>query len=141
MYNTWKNNTRKCDTEGFLPVASLNIVVVSPSSFIISLNGSTGKMWYVVYINAKWIYASKILECTIKECAIVRNVFHVTSTCPLISWCYGAAKVKLTPWFWHSSLNSVEVNCLPASAETPSKYHHPNLCIFQIWIGIYPTYP
>ena len=42
-YNTWKNKTRKCDTEGFVPVASLCGVVGSPSSFIISLIGRTGK--------------------------------------------------------------------------------------------------
>ena len=34
---------RKCDTEGLVPVASLNDMVGSPSSFIISLIGRTGK--------------------------------------------------------------------------------------------------
>ena len=33
----------KCDTEGFVPVASLNGVVGSPSLFIRSLIGRTGK--------------------------------------------------------------------------------------------------
>ena len=31
---------------------------------------------------------------------------------------------------WHSSLNSVEVKCVPASAEIISKSHHPNWPIF-----------
>ena len=33
LYNTRKNNTRKCDTEGFLPVEYLNGVVRSMSLF------------------------------------------------------------------------------------------------------------
>ena len=45
-----QNKTRKCDTEGFVPVASLYGVVGSPSSFIRSFIGSTGKIWSVVYI-------------------------------------------------------------------------------------------
>ena len=36
-----KINTRKCDTEGFVPVASLYVIVGLPSSFIISLIGRT----------------------------------------------------------------------------------------------------
>ena len=36
-----QNNTRKCDTEGFVPVASLNGVVGSSSFFIRSLIGIT----------------------------------------------------------------------------------------------------
>ena len=38
-----QNKTRKCDTEGFVPVASLYGVVGLPSSFIISFFGRTGK--------------------------------------------------------------------------------------------------
>ena len=135
------NNTRKCDTEGFVPVESLNGLVKSPSSFIISFIGRTVKILSVVYINAKWINASENLACTIIECAIVRNVLHVTLTCPFISWCSGAANVKWTPQVWHYSLNSVEVNYVPASAEIISKSHHPNSSTFQIWIWTYPDYP
>ena len=36
-----QNNTHKCDTEGFVPVASLCGVVVSPSSFMRCLVGRT----------------------------------------------------------------------------------------------------
>ena len=79
-----QNNTRKCYTEGFIPVASLNGVVGSPSLFIRYLIGRTRKIWSVVYINEKWIYVSKTLACTIRECAIVHNVLHVTWTCPFI---------------------------------------------------------
>ena len=125
-----QNNTRKYNTEGFVSVASFCGVVRSPSSFIISLIVRTGKIWSVVYINAKWIYASKTLACTIIECATVCNVLHVTSTCLLISCCSGAANVKQTLQVWHSSLNSVEVNYVPASAEILSKSHHPSLSIF-----------
>ena len=124
-----QNNTRKYDTEGFVPVASLCGVVGSSPSFIRSFIGRTGKMWSVVYIDAKWTYTSRTLACTIRECATVRNVLHVTSTCPFISWCSGAANVKLTPRVWHSSLNYVEVNFVPASAEILSKSHHPNWSI------------
>ena len=124
-----QNNTRKCDTEGFVSVASLCGVVGSPFLFIRSLIGRTGNIWSVVYINAKWIYASKNLACTIRECATVRNVLHVTSTSPLISWYSGDANVKWTPQVWHSSYNSVEVNCVPAYAEIISKSHHPNWSI------------
>ena len=125
-----QNNTRKCDTEGFVPVASLCGVVGSPSSFIRYLIGRTGKIWSVVYINARLTYASGTLACTIIECATVRNVLYVTSTCPFISWCPGAANVKRTPRVWHYSLKSVKVNCVPASAEILSKSHHPNWSIF-----------
>ena len=38
--------------------------------------------------------------------------------------------IKLTPRVWNSSLNSVKVNFVPASAEILSKYHHPNSSIF-----------
>ena len=38
-----QNNTRRCDTEGFIPVKGLNCVVKSPSFFISYLIGSTGK--------------------------------------------------------------------------------------------------
>ena len=54
-----KNNTRKCDTEGFVPVTSLNGVVGLPSLFIRSLIGINRKIWSVVYIHAKLIYSSK----------------------------------------------------------------------------------
>ena len=129
-YNTWENNMRKCDTEGFVPAASLYGVVGSTFSFIISLIGRTGKIRYVVYINTNWIHASGTLACTIRECAIVRNVLHVTSTCPLIYWCSDAANVKWTPLVRHYSLNCVEINFVPASAEVLSKSHHPNSSIF-----------
>ena len=124
-----KNNTRKWDTEGFVPVYSLCGIFGSPSSFIISLIGRTRKMWSVVYINAKGTNTSGTLKCTIRECATVRNVLQVTSTCPFISWCSGAANVKQTQRVWHSSLNSVKISCVPASAEILSKSHHPNWSI------------
>ena len=129
-YNTWKNKTQKCDTEGFVPVASMCGVVGLPSSFIISLIGTTGEIWYVVYINVKWTYTSGTLACTIRECETVRNVLLSTSTCIFIYWCSGAANVKTNPLVWHSSLNSFEVNWVPASAEIISKSHHPNWSIF-----------
>ena len=116
-----QNNTHKCDTEGFVPVASLYGVVGSPSSFIRYLIGRNGKMWSVVYINAKWTCTSGTLACTIRGCATVRNVLHVTSTCLFIYWCSVAANVKQTTIVWHSSLNPIEVNCVPASAEIISK--------------------
>ena len=96
-----KNNTHKWETEGFVPVASLCGVVGLPSLFIISLIGRTGKMWSIVYINAKWTYTSGNLACTIRECATVRNVLQVTSTCQFISWCSGASNIKQTPRVWH----------------------------------------
>ena len=114
----------------FCTFASLCGVVVSPSLFIRSLIGRTRKIWYVVYIIAELTYTSDTLACTIRECATLRNVLYVTSTCPFISWCSGAANVKRTPQVWHYSLNSVEVNFVPASAEILSKYHHPNSSIF-----------
>ena len=125
-----QNKTHKCDTEGFVPVASLYGVVGSPSSCIRSYIGRTGRIWSVVYINAKWTYISGTLACTIRACAIVRNVLQVNSTCPFISWCSGAANVRRTPQVWHYSLNSVEVNYVPASAEILSKSHQPNWSIF-----------
>ena len=126
----WKNKTRNYDTEGFVPVVSLCGVVGLLSSFIRSLIVSTGKIWYVVCINTKWIYTSGTLACTIRECATVRNFLQVTSTCPFIPWCFGAANVRRTPQVWHSSLNSVEVNYVPVSAEIISKSHQPNWSIF-----------
>ena len=92
-----QNNTHKWYTEGFISVASLKGVVGLPSSFIRSFIDSTRKIWYIVYINAKWIYASETLVCIISECSILCNITHVTSTCPFISWCSGAANVKRTP--------------------------------------------
>ena len=90
--------------------------------------------WYnhtiFIYINAKWIQDSKTLACTIRECTIVGNVIHVTSTCPFISWWSGATNFKWTPQVWHYSLNSVKVNCDSASDEILSKYHHINSSIF-----------
>ena len=38
-----QNKTCKCNTDGFVPVASLNGMVVLPSLFIISLMGRTEK--------------------------------------------------------------------------------------------------
>ena len=125
-----QNNTRKCDTDSFVPVASLNGAIGSPYSFIRYLIGRTREIWSVVYINTKWIYASKTLTCTIRECAIIRNVLHVTLIFPFISWCSGAANAKWTPRAWHSSLNYIEVNCDTASVEILSKFHHPNSSIF-----------
>ena len=101
-----QNNTRKCDTEGFVPVASLCGVVGLPSSIIRSLIGITGNIWSDVYINVKWTCASGTLVCTIRECATVRNVLRVTSTCPFISWYSGAANFNQTPQIWHYYLNS-----------------------------------
>ena len=43
MKSTWKNKTRKCDTKGFIHVASLNGVVGFTSSFLESLIVSTSK--------------------------------------------------------------------------------------------------
>ena len=98
--------------------------------FIRYLIGSTGKILYVVYINEKWIYASKTLSCTISECAIVRSILHETSVFLFIFWCSGAAKAKWTPRVWHLSLNSVEVNCVPASSEIIFRPHQPNFFYF-----------
>ena len=67
-----QSNTRKCDTGGFVHVASLCGIVGSPSSFIRSLIGRTGKIWSIVYINAKLTYASGTLACTIT----LRTVAH-----------------------------------------------------------------
>ena len=39
-----QNKIRKCDIEGYVPVASLYGVVRSPSSFISYLIGSTGQI-------------------------------------------------------------------------------------------------
>ena len=69
-----QKNTRKYDTEVFVPVASLSGVVGSPSSFIISLVGITRKMWSVVYINVKWTYTSGALACTTREYETLRKV-------------------------------------------------------------------
>ena len=44
-----KNKTRKCNIEGFIPVASLNVVVLPPSSFIKYLIGSTRNILSDVY--------------------------------------------------------------------------------------------
>ena len=74
----------------------------------------------------KCIHASETLSCTIRECAIVCNFLHVTSTCPFIYLCSGDAKFKWTLQVWHSSLQSLKVNCVPTSAENISKSHHPN---------------
>ena len=126
----------------FCTFSSWNVVVRFPSSFIRSLIGSTGNKWYVVYINAKWIYASETLACTIRECTTLRNVLHVTLTCLFISWCYGAGNVKLTPRVWHSSLDFVELKCVPASYEIILLSPIIQIRLFlQIWIGTYPTYP
>ena len=60
----------------FRTCRKLNRVVCSDSLFIRSLIVITRKILYAVYINAKWIHASKTLACTIRECAIVRNVLY-----------------------------------------------------------------
>ena len=121
-----QNNTRKYDTVRFVPVTSLNVVIGLLSLFIRDLIGRTGNKWSVLYMNTKWIYASKTLAYTIRECEIVRNVLHVASTCTFIFWCYRDANIKWTPWVWHASLNSVKVNWAHASAEILSKSHHKN---------------
>ena len=121
-----QNNTGQCDTGGLVPVAILNGVVGFTSYFIISLIGRNVKIWLVVYINAKWIYTSETISCNIWERENLRNIIHVTLKFPFISWCPGSDNAKWTLWVWHSSLNSVEVNFFPASAEIISKYHHPN---------------
>ena len=54
LHTTYEQNkTRKCDTEGFVPVTILNGVVILLSSLIIYLIGSISKILYDVYINAK----------------------------------------------------------------------------------------
>ena len=63
-YNTRKKNTCKCDTEGFVLVASLYGLFWSPYSFIRSLIGRTRKIWSVIYIHAKLVYAYDTLACT-----------------------------------------------------------------------------
>ena len=113
-----------------MPITGLNGVVGLTSSFIRSLIGRTRIIWYVVYINAKWIYTSKTLECTIRYYAIVLKVIHVTSTCPFISWCSRATNIKWALRGWHYSLNSVDTNYAPIFAEILFKYHHPNSSIF-----------
>ena len=113
-----KNNTLICSTEGFVPVASLYGVVRSPSSFIRYLMGRTGKIWSIVYINSKWIYSSKTLACTIRECVIVRKGIHVTLTGPFVYWCFVTNNVKWILRVCNSSLKSAEVNSVPASAVT-----------------------
>ena len=125
-----KNNALKCDTEDFVPVAGLNYVVGSPSLFIRYLIGRNRNIQYDVYINAKWIYASETLACTIRDCAIIRNVIHVTLTCPFIYLCSRDANFKWTPRVWNYSLNSVRVNFVHASAEILSKCYHPYTSIF-----------
>ena len=67
---------------------------------------------------------------TISECAIVRNIIQFTSIFPFISWCYGAANIRWTPWVYHSSWYSVEVNCAPESSEINCKYHQQNSSVF-----------
>ena len=79
-----KKKRRKCDTKGFVPVASLNVVVRFPSSIIIALIGRTENILSVIYMNEPLIYASKTLACNIRECAIVHNVLYVTLTGLLI---------------------------------------------------------
>ena len=69
------------------------------------------------------IYHKRVCTCTQR--------FNVTSTCPFISWCLVSANIKWTPQVWHSSLNSVEVNCIPASDEILYKSYHPSLSIFS----------
>ena len=125
-----QNNTRKCDTEDFVPVTILNCVVGFPSLSIRSLIGRTSEIWSFVYIYKNLMYTSKTVACTIRECAIVLNVIHVILNFLFISGCSGAANVKWTSWVWHLSLKSIEVNCFPASAKIISKSYHPNLSIF-----------
>ena len=129
MYNTWKNNKCKCDTEGFVPVASLNRMVGSPSLFIRYFIGITRKydLSYTLTQNEYNIPKSRVYHKWVRN---FRNVLRVTSTCPFIYFCSRADNVKLTPQVWHALLNSVKVNCVPASAEIHSKSHQPNLSIF-----------
>ena len=99
-----QNKRHKCDTKGFVPVASLYGVVRSPSSFIRSLIGRTGNIWSVVYINAKWTYISgSTNQRSYKRGWRSNNTiqtgnryetFSVTFTCFILSMCcterYGA---------------------------------------------------
>ena len=114
----------------FYTYRNLNDVVGLPSLIIKSLIVSTSKIWSAVYIKEKWIWSSETSACTIRECEIVRNILRVTLTCPLISWCSGAANVIRTPRFWHLYWKSLEVNCVPAYAEIIYKSHQPNSSIF-----------
>ena len=92
-----QNRTRIFDTEGFVPVDNFCDVVVSPYCFTKCLIYETRNMWWVVYINAKCMYSLEIRACTIIEFVVVRNVYHVTSTWPFISWWSGAANIGYTP--------------------------------------------
>ena len=99
-----QNNTHKCDNGGFVHVASLCGVFVSPSSFIISLIGRTGSIWSVVYINAKLTYTSgSANQRSYKRGLRYNNVtqtgkryetFSIPFTCVILSMCctesYGA---------------------------------------------------
>ena len=125
-YKTCTNNTCKCYTEVFVPVASLNGMVGLPYLIIRSLIGSTKNVWSYAYTNAKWIYTSETFACTISDCAIVRKLLHVILTCISISWCSVDDNFKWTPRIWYSSFNFVEVNFVPESDETFSKSHQPN---------------
>ena len=92
-----QNKTRRFDTEGLVPVASVCGVVGSPSWVIKCLIGKIVNIWWVVFINSKCMYSSETWVCTIIECAIVLNFHPVTSTWPLISWWYGSANVSCIP--------------------------------------------
>ena len=139
-YNTWKNYTRKCDIKVFIPVKSLYGVIELLYSSIMSFIGSTRKILSAIWINVKWIWASKNLTWTISECSNLCNIIHVTSNCMLIYWCYGAATVIWTPLVWYLSWKSKDVNYVPTSTKILSKSHQQNLSIFQILIEAYPIY-
>ena len=118
------------DTEGFIPVASLCGVVDSQSWFIKCLIGKTGKILSVVYINEQCMYLSETHACTIIDCSIFLNVFHVTSTWPLILWWSDDDNISCTTFTERPSWNYLEVNCVPASVCISSKTHQPSYSTF-----------
>ena len=121
-----KNKAHEFDNEGFIPVDSLCGVVGLPSWFTKCLIVITVNIWSVVYINAICIYLSETCACTIIKYARVRNVCHVTSTQPLISWWSGDVNANLKPHIERPYRNPLEVNWLSESVWLLSISHHPN---------------
>ena len=125
-----KNKTRRFDTEGFVLVSILCVIIGSASRFIKCLIGIIGNIWWVMYINAENIHPYKTHACTIIECAIVCNVCNITSTWPLIYWWSSAANISCTPRTERPSWRSLDVNCMSESGWIQSKYHQPNSSTF-----------
>ena len=100
-----QNRTRGFDTEGYLLVASLFGLVDFTYWFTKFLIGKTENMWWVVYINANFMYSSKTNVYTIIACLIVRNVCRITSTWPLVIWFSVAFNVSCNPRTQRPSLN------------------------------------